>query len=370
MTLSTVLHTRGLRVACLLVGSACVSACYANDIARIAEQIEANGNAFIGEHASFEVLIRKHATQNVQASRASGGLIPADWRIAKHGRNWYSERVFIQDGKQDAANVKTIVLNKGKVLEGKPGARYVSVTPFEQLPNLLGAMDNFFRFAGINAPAAIRRDSGSELSWSKFVALAPDELERPLLPDCLLERNTNYRIIKETGEQIVVANSWDEITLDASKNFAITHRKTRWGPDLPWRDEITNSDFREVKPGLWIPFKTEELIYAKYKAEDESIWNKVTAKCLYKLEELKFDGIDEGLFAPELPVGTRVVDTVSGIRYEVTKANNPFEDEITEGRRLLGTVKTPSKGKGWYLALCLGVCAASVATYIWWRKRQ
>jgi outer membrane lipoprotein-sorting protein len=71
------------------------------------------------------------------------------------------------------------------------------------------------------------------------------------------------------------------------------------------RGTVTMNDFREVKPGLWVPFS------ASLEGYSEEMKAMGTAE--YRIEKLEFPAeFDESLFALEFPPGTVVYDAVVG----------------------------------------------------------
>jgi hypothetical protein len=132
-----------------------------------------------------------------------------------------------------------------------------------------------------------------------------------------------------------------------------------------------NSDYREVKPGLWLPFSQSVDRYASIVAEKESLWGKVASTCDYRLIAVEFDKVPDSLFEVKLPPGTRVLDGARVFAYKVSgnQDTDPFTADIEEARKELGrsaSGKNPARAANRWRTLVLANAGVLVAAFLGW----
>ena len=129
---------------------------------------------------------------------------------------------------------------------------------------------------------------------------------------------------------------------------------------------MTNRDFKEVKPGLWLPFEQTVLHYAKIKSEDTSLWGKVTSRCVNKVQSIDFNGQFDQYFDVRLPPGTVVNDFARDIKYTVAEKDaDPFSVSIPAARSILGPKKKSQRI--WWL-VGGNIVLILVVAWVWARR--
>jgi hypothetical protein len=322
----------------------------------IAASIRQNQQVLLDPQSQFKLQFERYfCSEPMIPVRYTGGLLNSKWTIAQKNGFWSTTRVstnadqYAADGYIDTDKPYTIIMKNGELFDWRSQGIYASVDTFGKSSNIFGSMD-FFRIVGFNAPKAILRYNSMESRLDEFARERPDDWDWPWLPDCLSSGSENYTIDNLPDGNVRLDNGWDNIVLNPSKNYCVVERKTAFGNGLPMRCEIRNSKFKEIKSGIWVPFATEEILYAKYQSEDKALWNQVAVTTKYRVNSLSFTEVTAETFMPQLPVGVRVLDTIRMIQYEATAPGvDPFSTAIDESRRLLDMPIEPRTGWSWWI---------------------
>ena len=109
------------------------------------------------------------------------------------------------------------------------------------------------------------------------------------------------------------------------------------------RSSVTMSDFREVKPGLWLPWAiTEELEFSTESGPPDLRGQPALRRTL-AVESIEFDKLTDAFFEVPIPADTMVHDNIRNIQYRNQKDGIPFASAIgyaqqQPGRRPVGKV--------------------------------
>lgn len=332
-------------------------------------------NAFFSSE-SMKIRYERVKSEDIVPTNASGGFLPAEWTLAYRGTHWFVRRRFTKPVSTDEfvvpAEPETQVIKNGVIVECRQDSETAIVDHFELGRNFYGGL-YYTRNIALNAPKFIAAPRGAD--FEEMRKQYPDAIDHPFLPDVLQNNRERYRVLPESIELeggrcwVVEWPGMDRFMVDPERGFAVVHRLYHWGPGQPLKYEITNSDHREVKAGLWLPFRQTENRYASIIAEEKSLWGKVASRSEFVLHSVEFDNVPESLFDIELPPGTRVIDIVRDMKYTVPGrgSGDPFEPEVNAGREILN-----ASGRGWWLLyLNIGIVLVLVvflAVRMWLRR--
>jgi hypothetical protein len=153
----------------------------------------------------------------------------------------------------------------------------------------------------------------------------------------------------------------DKFWIDTEHGCVIRKRVYHWEPGKPRKFAIHNSDFREVKPGIWLPYKQVVDKYASIKSESSNIWDKVVSRLYYQLEEVLINEVPDKIFDIKPPVGTRIIDSVRDVQYTIyDESKEPFEDPIKQG---IGVLKKHERRAMWRF---IGVAVINICIIMLW----
>jgi hypothetical protein len=292
---------------------------------------------------SDSLLIRyeRSKTQKITAT-FYGELLLARWELAYKGDKWRNERTFTQPKETKKLLIpgkpKSAVL-QGKVqLEWDQQFQMVTLDPFKGESNIYRGLF-YIRNLSLDAPKHIAKSNAVDIAPLREIEALKDDLALPFLPDFL--RKKQQYTVSSQRENVDGVPCWvvewpgmDRFWVDPKRGFAIPRRKYCWGPGKPLMFEFRNREYREVKPGLWLPFLQIEDRYASIKAEKEVLWGKVASRSDYRVTLAKFDTLSDTDFDVTLPVGTRVFDFVRDFNYTVSGPTDaePFSEAIAAAK--------------------------------------
>lgn len=323
---------------------------------------------------SLRLLYERTASRDLEASAVSGQLSPAEWQFAYRGDKWFLERRFTKPMKTPSLVIPgqptTIVIKDGVLLEWMQDAQSATVAPFRLGINSYQGL-NYTRALSLDAPKYIARSGGADLAQVR--KKYPDHAGLPFLPEFLIANKDHYRV-STNQEMVEGVKCWivqwpgmDRIALDPERGFALVSRSYHWGPGKPARSRFVNSGFREVQPGLWLPFAVTETTFASIHAEQQTLWGKATALSEYKVKSIEFNQVPDSLFDVRLSPNTRVIDTVRKLQYSTPA--NPDADALSDA---LAEAILQSRSRGalvkWIVigaGIALVICAA-----LYWRWRR
>lgn len=307
-----------------------------------------------------------------------GGLLPAQWTQAFYRDKWYSERRFTRPeiielptgARSEVPAAPSIqVLKDGIVLEWDQASQPVVIHEIRKFSNLYGGL-NYTRNLSLDAPKYIAQAGKVELAAMR--AVDKDNTCLPFLPEYLRANRNKYNVLPQP-EMINGIECWilewpgmDRIAVDAQRGFAIIRRSYSWAPGKPLQVEVTNSDHRQVKPGLWLPFQQHETRYASIVAQPQANWGKPELRARYTVQAMRFDDLDDAFFQVKLPPKMKVFDAVRGFNYEVEgNTHEPFAEAIaaaTAKQQAAKGVKWDWKWFGFGIVAAI-IVAATVVVY-------
>jgi hypothetical protein len=333
------------------------------------------------EQALFQgdsLLIRYERTkiQKLVPSSIFSGFLLAEWTVGYKGSKWFIERRFTQPMKTESLMVpskrKTLLLKSGIVLHWDQDARSASVAELGSWPTIYGGL-NYTRNLSLDAPKYMATSNGADIRRIRTIPSVMDDTALPFLPEFLHENRTRYSVSptqEKVNDRLCWVVEWpgmDRFWVDPERGFSIPRRAYCWAPGKPRRFEFLHSDYREVKPGLWLPFNQTEDVYTSIIADKESLWGMVAARSEIRLHAIEFDDVPDALFEVQLPPGTRVMDAVRNFQYTTSPNNeaNPFDAAIAEAMKL----KRQSILLRWLLAGA-GVLVLVLIVGYWVRMRR
>lgn len=331
------------------------------------------------ESGSLFLKYERTASKTVTPTSYSGGLLPAEWQLAYKGGKWFSERRFTEPTEKRTDQVwipaqpTTQVVKDETALEWMQFAKSAAINRLKAGPNIYAGL-LYTRNLHFDAPRYIARSNGADIaSVRKQYA---DEVDLPFLPAFLEDNKARYRVapVKEDFDGkscwVVEWPGMDRIWIDPARGFAVPRREYTWGQGKPLRYAIRNHDYREVKPGLWLPFREVEDRYASIISEKESVWGKIAATTEYHLIEVEFNNVPESLFEVRLPPGTQVADMIRDFRYTVSGQNDtdPFTAEIEKARREGAGIVPPKRTRLWMILAANALVAVAIVSF--WALRR
>lgn len=339
---------------------------------QIVEGIERMEKMFF-ESESLLIRYERVEAKDLMPSQFSGGFLLAEWSLAYKGSKWFNERRFTRPMKTKESMVeaapKTQIVKDRFWLEWKQEFKSAGIDRFNEGGNIYGGL-YYTRNLSLDAPKHIAKSNGADIAVLRKIESYKDDLALPFLPEFLRENKAHYKVLP-TPEKVDGALCWvvewpgmDQFWVDPEHGFAIPRRIYCWSPDKPRRFEFHHHDYREVKPGLWLPFAQDEYIYASIIAERQQLWGNIAAQCKYRVHSLEFDHVPDSLFEVKLPPGTRVIDMARGFQYTVSDNSDPFSGPIDEAKKL----------QRWSLFywLLLGGAVFTVGAFLiyWFRERR
>jgi hypothetical protein len=304
--------------------------------------LEQAERAFLGSE-SFFIRYELTKAQEILPSRRSGVYLLLELRLARRGDKWLSERRFthpkVTKKLMIPAKPLTEIAKESFVLEWDKEFSSAVVAELASWNNIYRNL-LYTRNLSLDAPKYIAKSNGVSINALRADPTLTSEVALPFLPEFLQKNREHYRVVP-TPEKVDGALCWvvewpgmDRFWVDPQRGFAIPRRIYSWEPGKPPRRGIWNKDYREVKPGLWLPFTQIEDRYASVNYEKEQLWGKVTARMEYRVRSLEFDNVPNSLFDVKLPPGTRVIDRVRKFKY-TTSGNgdaDPFDAAIAAAR--------------------------------------
>jgi hypothetical protein len=296
------------------------------------------------------LLIRYERTKSedfIKTAASGAGLLPAEWTVANKRNKWFSERRYTHPMRTKEllvpAKSKTQIVKDGCVVEWDQDAKFANVASIGDDPNIYTELE-YTRILSFDAPKFIARSRGEDIMLIRKTPQLANDVALPFLPEWLSKNKVHYKVL-ETPEKVDGAICWvvewpgmDRFWVDPKRGFSILRRAYSWGPGKPLRFQFYQQAYREVKPGLWLPFTQIEEKYANFKAEKESLWGKVAVRSEYHLLAIEFDTLSDSFFDVHLPLGTRVNDMVRGFQYSVSDKNtDPFAAEIADAKKMLSS---------------------------------
>jgi len=364
----------GMGTLCTIVGVVLASPLPAKDPPSMAEIVDGIQHA---ERLLFEnqsLLLRCERTKVDELIRAqSAGLVLAEWTLAYKGNMWLSERRFTEPRHTAKLWIPekpiTQIYRDGVLLRWHQSNESADVDPSDYGRNIYQGTI-YTRNLSMNAPKYIAASLGVPLDQVRKQPACRDYVDLPLLPDYLRNNQEHYNVAT-IPEDVDGAQCWrvewpdvDCFWVDPERGFAVVRRAYHWGKGQPLMYEFRNLDYREVKPGLWLPFRQIEEKYGNI-AEPPAVWGKIVARSEYRLQAVEIDNVPDKLFYPKLPPGTRVNDGVRKMQYRVSETeSDPFGAAVIEAKKHL----TLSRFRFWPWLVAITSGLAVIAITVAWRR--
>lgn len=275
-------------------------------------------------------------SKDIEQTTLSGGMLRMEWVTARRGSSdWYSSVRYLDKitskGMQLNQDPQICIVSNGLIVDWL-GDGTCLVDKFENNFNPTRSWD-YFQFLGLGNHHIVSRDwSKAKIDSIHSNSVAKWNLDEPFFPDSL-EGGSKYQL-KDDLEQVnghacfrLEWSEMDTIWVDA-KLFAIRKRQLHWGENLPLKYVVEADDFRELKAGIWLPFKLTVDRYAAITYEPKNFWGKLACRSTYVAKEMEFGKNVDDLFDFKLKEGSFVSDNFRKIEYVVRKTGNPLEDGL------------------------------------------
>lgn len=189
-------------------------------------------------------------------------------------------------------------------------------------------------------------------------------------PYCLSRKPNVKYVVHEKQEMVddawchvVEAKGWDRMWVDARLGGAVRRRERYFSSDEPflsWRSK--DSDFIELKHGLWVPRKHVRETFAPPQFVDKR--NQVVLELSLDVHEISVNDVSAKDFAVSLPAGVMIGDTDHGTYF---RAPGSFDQTIHELARQVRVSTFKRAWWPWFAGILLGIIAAAFA--VWWRRK-
>ncbi len=336
---------------------------------------------------SFLVIARRVKCEEITPNRFSGGYLNSEFIVAKKGTMWFTSKTFTQIGEtnKDGNNVVQTpdgtevyvplepminILKNHRVFEWNKNNISASVRNFTDGGNMHQSTD-YFRQVGWNVSRYIVKAGGGNYEAAKKRESLGDYLDHPFLPEFLEANLAKYRV-NSVQEEIDGFPCWvveypgmDKFWVDSEHGYAIRKRIYHWGPNQARKFAIHNMDFREVKPGIWLPYRQIVDKYASIVSEKKDIWDKVASRLNYEVQEIIFDDIPEQYFDANVSDGLQILDAVRNTKYTISSSESadPFAGPIGQGIKANRFVMIRS------LIILCGSIVTLIAVWMKFRKK-
>lgn len=289
---------------------------------------------------SESMLMRYEMTNGETVVSGAADLLPIEWIFAYRGNKWFVQSRFTHPYQTKdllVSGLPVICLIKNKnVLDWRQESNAV-LSDLGLGRNIYMGLD-YISNLSLNGPKYIAKSLEIENRMDEIRKLYRQYVDLPFLPDFLVENQSRYEVLS-TPETVANTECWvlewpgmDRIWTDPKHGFCVVRRAYSWGPGKPLRYDILNSDYKEVKPGLWLPFTQKQDRYFSPEFEDPKRAGKIKVIANYKLREIQFDKLTDAFFDIKLPTDTRVFDRIRNFKYTVSDDNSdPFAFSIVQG---------------------------------------
>lgn len=267
-----------------------------------------------------------------------------------------------QDGDGD-------IVESSSVFDGKATLQYVGSDILEIFPEKKPVVENgdYFCSEVLSIPLTDMQRATADNSW--------------YYPSCLrdpLNARAKYRVTEATHKGhtclLLEAPGYDKIWVDPKVGYSPRLRERYFGPDtnaLIVRDE--SDDYREVAPGLWIPFRwTRE--YFPTLNNPKEMWNKPHLEMTLVVEQLTVNQLTDADFAVTLPAGGFVRDHRVGKIYRLPgKSSDVVAELLKSGDSYqFGESKPPQspQWRRWLIGINIVVFVTLVTFFFWRRTRR
>lgn len=329
---------------CLIVCGAAIAA-EPPTVQWLVDKLQRADRAFF-ESGKLRLRYARVTSKNMLAKR---GNRRCEWLVGRQQHGWYSEARELDPmelpDQTIPAEPTIYILKSGTSLDWTQYNQSVYIAAQENFNVLHGWQ--YLAGAGLNPYRQVIESVGKSYDDAsrESNSMLHQFLRMPLIPDFLAANASHYSVHAPSpsdGAEIT-KSCWvvewpdmDKIWVDGARGFAVRRRIFQWRAAGPRAREIDNSDFREIKPGLWFPFRQAVVSYADPEFDNESALNTVINESMYEVSELDFSRSPEKLANLRLPEGTRVSDSVRSVKYTVTSnEGDPFAGPLGQATELL-----------------------------------
>ena len=340
------MHYNGVAVStvtlCVLLRCMPTSAAFGQEAPTLKEVIDGieRTEQLLFKNKSLLIRCERTKSRNIEKPGPSP-IALAEWTLASKGNKWYFETRFTEPQvKGDLvipARSTVLVIKDGVIVEWEQDSEQAFVRPFDLGSNSFSGL-YFTSNLSIDAPRYIVDSNGANLSAVR--EYWPDQVGLPFLPEFLRQNQGSYHV-GPVREKVDGVDCWlvewpgmDRFFVAPQLGFAIPRREYCFGLGKPLKIGFHHRDYREVRPGLWLPFSQTENRYCPL-SEPAALWGKVASESEYQLNAIEFDNVPDSLFDIKLPQGTVVYDRVRDFSYSVSDASqdDPFNAAIAEARK-------------------------------------
>lgn len=267
------------------------------------------------------------------------GTRRAEWLLGRDGGGWCTEARELQPGMQGNVTIPAepniSILKNGRFLDWRQHNRNVFLGPKKTRNfNVLHGW-RYLENAGLNPYRPVIESTG--MSYQEATALEKSMLQQflsaPLLPDFLEQNAENYTVAEQPEPidgEVCWAIEWpgmDKIWVNVDRGHTVRRRAYHWKPQGPLARQVDNSDFRQVKPGLWFCFRQTVTMYGRLDG-DEAYWGKAVNRSTYEVSEFDFSRPPEALTNLRVPAGSFVTDVLRNLQYKVFEEGDPLEKPL------------------------------------------
>ena len=174
-----------------------------------------------------------------------------------------------------------------------------------------------------------------------------------------------YRIAgrEKVGEQeclILSRDKLDKLWLSETLGWALVKREWNWALGDPLKRRILPSDFRQVAPGIWLPYNVMMEIYGEVNTRP----NQVVASLEAQVESIELD-VPESWFEANLPRGATVMDIDNGGSRVVGEELATLDRNIKR-LSLVGPVFRPKRfwETGWFQLVTSLLIVSGIAVFV------
>ena len=297
-------------------------------IADIVSSIKRAEKLFL-EADGFRVRCQRVKSEDITPTRYSGGYLNVEFDVAHKKGRWITRKTFLPGSVipagvdiQISTNTTVCPSQEGVTLQWEQPSGIALVSSFDHGGDSLRHLD-YFRHVGFDIAKAITKANHVDYEKLRKEESLLDDLDHPFLPE-YLEKNASKYVVHPSMESVDNASCWvvefigmDKLWLDPTRGYAVRRRIYHFDVGKPCKFEIRNQDFREVAPGLWLPFLQVVDKYASISSEASAVWGKVASRMRYEVKELTVGSVSDDVFKVEIPPGVLVQDFRTGMVYRV-----------------------------------------------------
>ena len=354
----------------LLLGAGCalppadVAALDAMTPAQIIEGVCSYERNLFQRTDEFRIGLKSHVKDITPSKKER--VLAAGWQLARKGDLWYTE----VNGVEGRNGREIQIAKRGKLFEWTTSDPFCFVHDFDNGWNFFQEW-GYFQRLGLDIYRSVAETN--QIDYQKLLTMNGNRgyhaaLAHPMLPHCL-EINKGKYVVRPDKEELDAAFCWvveypgvDKLWIDPDRGFVVRKRIYHFGFGKPvWR-AIHNSNYREIKPGLWVPFTQTEDVYANIEQQPQSLWGKVIQQITYEVDYFDLSTVDDSLFSPPVKPGVMVSDSSRKMEYRISEAgSDPFAGPIAIGIR--------RRGVSIQLIACIVALICLTATLLWRRLR-